>query len=869
MAFPNDSDTSHAVFSAPAGESFQSCVEQGLFFLNRYSPNWKNYDSPESYLIPPIFEYSIPEVSEEAKEQIEDHSLQVEKPKINRVLMSGISDKAEQDVFDAIDRLRHEELYLVQEGKMPRFGPFLAVRNLNIHSVRYSLSKIFPNLKFQHLRNVLSRCFLENPEIRNLEAQFRAVLDEILPDVHWEKLQEALERKFQAHLDEEIRKSTWLKLKRPLDSYFAEHDFVLIGPKIGIVAIEVKSSKFAQSKHFQPRIARLPESYLDGLQQLDASFNLFHLLAECAGIDISDPQVHKILFTPNLERSRFETWHVTLDEGARNRLSEKIGDVRQWFQEDVSAGLYSMLTQELDGRHGLRKEIYESLAPVIASLASVVILPQIAKPTASGGEVKKKTKSLDSVVTLQEHKLSETAALFRNHLRIDIHNPLEGHKTTKFAAESLLSKLPKEFTGTSKVMYLAPDQLRALKGPNRQFIVGAAGVGKTIVLQAKAVHLLRTGQSVIVFTTELNKMQYENLFKTFGFSSYEIRNWTPAAMATDFYRNFYDCENEPDEADPDLNVYEDISIEVPINNTSCISKSLEWLWNFDHVIIDDGMDDEGETEDNWAGLLLVCLAVMVLASHSSPEKTVWIAVDPCDKNCTDSPDDTGLGLPIQPDFIRGSNEYYSVTLLRQVMRCSENIFHSAYDPTVWQEGMRPLMGHKIVGSLVTEPQEQYCPSWDEAVEMLWKMLERQLLRLSEQGIDPSRAIILFSDCTSSNSQQQEKIKSMILEKYQIRFPAGSGLDKKRLEIYRWHEVSSLEWPVVIHMACLSTWSLGQAADENAYHRYRAMTRATTKVIEIRVTYTDPDDETPRNDDDEEAVDEEPLVLRYKHFFQIR
>lgn len=47
-----------------------------------------------------------------------------------------------------------------------------------------------------------------------------------------------------------------------------EHDFVIVGPKIGLVFIEVKSCKFEGSSDFK-NTTHLPKKYNDGLQQLE------------------------------------------------------------------------------------------------------------------------------------------------------------------------------------------------------------------------------------------------------------------------------------------------------------------------------------------------------------------------------------------------------------------------------------------------------------------------------------------------------------------------------------------------------------------------------------------------------------------------
>lgn len=58
-------------------------------------------------------------------------------------------------------------------------------------------------------------------------------------------------------------------------------------------------------------------------------------------------------------------------------------------------------------------------------------------------------------------------------------------------------------------------------------------------------------------------------------------------------------------------------------------------------------------------------------------------------------------------------------------------------------------------------------------------------------------------------------------------------------LYEWHQVSSLEWPIVIYAACQERGSPvlpRERARQSRYQSYRAISRATVEAIEIIATY---------------------------------
>lgn len=109
-----------------------------------------------------------------------------------------------------------------------------------------------------------------------------------------------------------------------------EYDFVLIGPKIGILVIEVKGSSCTQKKHFSEGNKSLPYDYNHGLEkQLKSADTLICLLQKCSRVETEKLiQVHKILCSPNLEKSRFESRQIN---GGAWKMSYEINPVLDSF----------------------------------------------------------------------------------------------------------------------------------------------------------------------------------------------------------------------------------------------------------------------------------------------------------------------------------------------------------------------------------------------------------------------------------------------------------------------------------------------------------------------------------------------------------
>lgn len=306
-------------FVGPAQKEFDSLQDLATDFLDNDWPNWNNYQNPQSYIIPLLFNYKNPDFSDEAFEKYRKTLVSKSSKNPDPLITARISDEAEFLIYNCIENL-------IQNGIK---SPFVAVHNLDL------------GLNF-------------------VKGQLHGLLTKIYPNLQWEKFLE-------------IMKTTFSK-----DTPNVEFDFVLIGPTLGIIVIEVKSSEFTNCKHFVSRSKTLPEGYQHGLSQLRASDALLYFLQEATGISMpKDYCVRKILFTPNLEKARYHEWIRSLTEEDRNCVNEKVGDVIQVFKEDPQDLLefFNFETDSMREEIALKRKrkLYEAYAPILAAIGLVTV----------------------------------------------------------------------------------------------------------------------------------------------------------------------------------------------------------------------------------------------------------------------------------------------------------------------------------------------------------------------------------------------------------------------------------------------------------------------------------------------------------------
>lgn len=171
---------------------------------------------------------------------------------------------------------------------------------------------------------------------------------------------------------------------RKYESAFREYDFLLAGPKIGIVAIEVKHSPFTQGKHFEPGQKRLPEDIVKAVEiQLGSTTALLEMLQECAGTGkLQEVHIRKVLVMTNLAKNRYDAWVQSLAQLDQEKIRDRIGDVHLIFTEDTLELRQKFEELLKNPKARLTAHQYEAYGSHLAGLASAVVLKNAGKKNA-------------------------------------------------------------------------------------------------------------------------------------------------------------------------------------------------------------------------------------------------------------------------------------------------------------------------------------------------------------------------------------------------------------------------------------------------------------------------------------------------------
>lgn len=266
-----------------------------------------------------------------------------------------------------------------------------------------------------------------------------------------------------------------------------------------------------------------------------------------------------------------------------------------------------------------------------------------------------------------------------------------------------------------------------IQGPDQQFIIGAAGTGKTILLQAKALELLQQGGSVTVLTQAAAQSRWRSLFSDYDQSRYKIFEFQT------FVRNVL-RDGRPNETRKftGLRGYLGLDRDVP-----------------SHIFIDDALADQTGSPQ----VLLISLFLMTIwnGNLSRPGNVIWVALDPnrvsADAYAQDSIYDPRSGT--MKDFLEVAMAMgmFKMSLLNQVLRCSVGVFGSAYPDLVQPvrenfsyfslDNFRPVLEHKIQGLSIPQFRKKSA-SFDVALKILSTQLLSSIHRLTDSRIDLSQ-----------------------------------------------------------------------------------------------------------------------------------
>jgi hypothetical protein len=379
--------------------------------------------------------------------------------------------------------------------------------------------------------------------------------------------------------------------------------------------------------------------------------------------------------------------------------------------------------------------------------------------------------------------------------------------------------LLKEMDLFKVVILLNPDQQKVINGPNRQIIFGAAGTGKTIVLQSKAIELLSKGESVSVFAPAPCMALYQLLFDSYGFKDYKIYNWNNRIA----------------------------SLVDEVDNQGVPRFVLELPLDTDHVIIDDAFVQNVSHDKQSRKTLGLVLGYALVFALDYPKRVVWAATDAHSSNL----------LYLLHLISNKFKKFFSVVVLKQVMRCTENIYQYTY------HDMNLLPHLQVLPALIAERRNNQGPKYIKIIEhekntdfsnllinpalnVVWVKIGDEIKRLTQNGFPLENIAVLINIHDSEVVTYLPFEISMRLwnedqkDLYDNDCAANKYLDKasyrRRYGIGNWNSVSSLEWPVVIFASCIPKTLSIEEMRRFSFMKYIAASKATHQFIEITITH---------------------------------
>lgn len=195
--------------------------------------------------------------------------------------------------------------------------------------------------------------------------------------------------------------------------------------------------------------------------------------------------------------------------------------------------------------------------------------------------------------------------------------------SSKLSQSTLLKKVPmKFFEILSKYLLLTPDQLKVLESQNeRQIIFGAAGTGKTLILQAKCLELLRNGQKVVVYTTENYAPYYEKIFESNDFTIDMFKvcsNWKDGFITYIIKPVLKRLRSNTDSIDIIAKIYDYAEKQKNYYTLGLVNPEFGPLFKLENCFIDDFSDEYSA----YTISLLFGLVAMALASQHSHKKNI-------------------------------------------------------------------------------------------------------------------------------------------------------------------------------------------------------------------------------------------------------
>ena len=421
-----------------------------------------------------------------------------------------------------------------------------------------------------------------------------------------------------------------------------EVDFVVLHRRIGVILIEVKGNTEFKS-----------DRYDEAKKQLEFAEKFVRVFLESKGMNEVD-FVHKVVAMPNVS-----------DEG---RSSEGFFNLRKIHLEmDGEGNVISLLPF---ARWWKGKFTERSLGEHEEKFLSVISLfvGQRATVNASARILGEVFKTIDKQKFLQQSY----------------------NKTTN--EKPVVVRLEKKSILARQFMFLNEEQLAIWRGEKKQLFCGAAGTGKTILIQHKALECAKNDEKVLIFVPTFLGKLYKKFFSSNGILCLHF-NYKRDKQYSDFLKKFLRRGEPCKETVLIVTVFQ-----VPLFLPSVKSVAKEEVNEF-HVFVDEF---QSFTETGILTDFLIC--------HQSPSFYQWVAYDPRQILRTDEYRDTFERVVLN---LCATEKFHHAPSLTTVMRCTSEIFwaiqkyvhpilqYSAEDKFAQTYWTRPIhLGHHVSGPRV-------------------------------------------------------------------------------------------------------------------------------------------------------------------------
>ena len=533
-----------------------------------------------------------------------------------------------------------------------------------------------------------------------------------------------------------------------------EIDFVVLHRRIGVILIEVKANEEFKSSRYE-----------EAKKQLKVAEDFVRVFLEAKGINIP---VYKVIAMPSVP-----------DEG--NSSDGYINLRKIHLGMDDEGNVQDLLPFEQWWGQNFTKGAFEEHEKKFLSLISVFVGQRVT--------VSATAQILGRVFQI----IDGQSFLLQSYRKVKKENNLEGTESTEVGRPEKedASILARQF------MFLNKEQLALWRGEKKQLFCGAAGTGKTILIQHKALECAKRNEKVVIFVPAILGKLYEKFFSSNKILSlhfnYErdrqhFEHNSMEDCALKFFKKFFG-RSEP--CDEKVLIVTICQLPLFLN---FVDSEKERVDEF-HIFVDE-----------FQSFLASDSLKRFLIGHQSPSFYRWIAYDVQQLLSTDTLNNYIAFQDLIFDLCN-TKRFYHAPSLQTVMRCTSEIFKTLkkFDEESFSKErtqredefakkywyLPQHLGHHVCGPQVI-PHIKEKVSLDVNPDFYFEIIEEEINQWAKEDdtYDLNKVAVLVPD-----KKWIEKLSSHLQEKGVSHCRIGD--DKGGMVLDLMEHAQSYEWPVVI------------------------------------------------------------------------